>query len=110
MEITPEYSSESDIIPSENNTLRFLLKEGYHDVNIPNSIDFFKSGKPLNEYLKQQILLHFNGELNILFLEEKDEFRPTNYLKNPRHLKTFIVEDSIKGQHTFVFDVANCLI
>lgn len=88
----------------------FKIKEGYYDINIVDNIKFIQSSQTINEYIKSLIFLQFEKEPDILFLEERDEFKPTNYLKNSRHLKVFVVEDSFKRQHTFVFDVHSCLV
>ena len=88
----------------------FQLKQGYSDVNIPDCAEFFRSNKTITDYLKDQITKHF-AQRAFSFVEEKDEFGPTNYLKNNRPLKVFVVQDlSNNVLITFVFDIAGCLI
>ncbi len=84
------------------------LKEGYQNINFIDSVKYSQSGQTLTEFLKNYIVVNFSSE-QFSFIEERDEIKPTHYLKNPRPLKAFVVEDSSALQHIFVFDVAGCL-
>ena len=83
-----------------------LLREGYSEVNPVGYV--CASEEELIVYLTNEIAFHFENH-QFKILEIKKEFRPTNYLKNPRPLRTFIVEDSSNRQHVFVFDVAGSI-
>ena len=85
-----------------------VLKEGYNDVNNVQPESYYALGKPLLAYLKDQIIINFPDD-SFSFIETREEFRPTNYIQNPRNLITFFIEDSNKNPRVFVFDVTNCL-
>jgi len=102
--ITPELSSVTQdqiYIPSN-------LKEGYGEANIVNPDSFYVSGKSLDEYLKEQIIIKFADE-QFSFVGERQETKSTNYIQNDRRLKLFFLEDSSKTPRVFVFDITSCV-
>lgn len=88
---------------------QYELTQGYENINFANAQEYHRSGKTLVDFLKDFIIVNFPDE-QFSFVEIKEESRPTNYLRNPRRLMTFIIEDSLKTRRVFVFDIASCLI
>ena len=87
--------------------VRSKLREGYLNVNILDGTSYCKSGKLLSEFLKDQITIELSNEEDAWeFTEEREEFRPTDYIQNPRQIRTFVVKNAITNvQQTFAFDV-----
>jgi|688.fasta_scaffold360147_2 hypothetical protein len=87
------------------------LKEGYTNVNMADNISYYKSNKPLNEYLKEQITTDLSNEEGAWeCFEELEEIRPTDYIQNPRPVHTFVFKNSVnETKKIFSFDVTSCL-
>ena len=80
-----------------------ILSEGYTNVNL---VSFAcATEEQLLGFLKNQIVMHFKED-QFKILEIKKEVRSTNYLKNERPLRAFVVEGQDNKRHIFVFDVA----
>ena len=89
--------NESTIVESTSAVEIFLkpkLKKGYYDVNLVNISEYYNSNKSLNDYLKDLILSEISTDDETYeFVEEIEEFRPTNYILNPRSERTIFVEN-----------------
>jgi hypothetical protein len=106
--------NESTIVESTSAVENFSissLREGYLNVNLVNPSDYYNSNKELNEYLKDLITTNIQDETSSWsIVEEYNEFRPTDYIQNPRPIRSFKVENSTnKNTKIFCFDIAGCL-
>lgn len=102
--------NESTIVESTSAVENFSkpkLKKGYYDVNLVSISEYYNSNKSLSDYLKDLILSEISTvDETYKFVEEKEEHRPTNYILNPRSVRTFVVENVTKKfKIDFAFDV-----
>lgn len=88
-----------------------LLKEGHPFVNFINATSFYSSGKTLSEYLKDLIVVHIaDDSFSWSIVEEREEYRSTDYIQNPRPIHTIVVQNSTTGiRRSFSFDKSNLI-
>jgi hypothetical protein len=97
------------IVIHPNNLAHQLVKSPL--VNLVNSSEFLNSAKELSVYLKELAIADLPEEpSDWAFTNEYEEFRPTEYIQNPRHIHTLVFFSStINTQLLYSFDVTGVI-